>query len=121
MLTNNSSIVFRLDTKDSSVLFLGDLGVEGGNQLMETVPHEMLRCDYVQMAHHGQNGVTKDVYKVISPKCCLWCTPSWLWDNRGPNGYDSGDFKTVIVRGWMSELGVKRHYVTKDGPFIIEI
>lgn len=118
---NNSSIVFRLDTADSSVLFLGDLGVEGGNQLIETVPHEMLRCDYVQMAHHGQQGVTKEVYEIISPKCCLWCTPSWLWDNKGPNGYDSGNFKTVVVRGWMSELEVKRHYVTKDGPFVIEI
>ena len=118
---NNSSIVFRLDTADSSVLFLGDLGIEAGNELIENVPHEMLRCDYVQMAHHGQQGVTRQVYEVISPKCCLWCTPSWLWDNRGPNGYDSGNFKTVVVRGWMSDMGVKQHYVTKDGPFVIEI
>lgn len=118
---NNSSIVFRLDTADSSVIFLGDLGIEGGNQLIETLPPEMLRCDYVQMAHHGQNGVTREVYEAISPKCCLWCTPSWLWDNMGPNGYDSGNFRTVVVRGWMSDLGVKRHYVTKEGPFVIEI
>ncbi len=118
---NNSSIVFRLDTENSSVLFLGDLGVEGGNQLIETVPHELLRCDYVQMAHHGQGGVTREVYEIISPKCCLWCTPSWLWDNMGPKGYDSGNYKTVIVRGWMSDIGVKQHYVTKDGPHVIEI
>ena len=118
---NNTSIVFRLDTPDSSVLFLGDLGVEAGNDLIATVPHEKLRCDYVQMAHHGQQGVTKEVYEIIAPKCCLWCTPSWLWDNMGPNGYDSGNFKTVVVRGWMSEMGVKQHYVTKDGPFVIEI
>lgn len=118
-IINNSSTVFRLDANSKSVLFLGDLGVEGGEQLLNTCPGNLIRCDYVQMAHHGQNGVNKDVYEAISPKCCLWCTPTWLWDNVGPDGYDSGNFKTVIVRGWMSEIGVKKHYVNKDGPFEI--
>jgi hypothetical protein len=39
----------------------------------------------------------------------------------GENGYDTGPFKTVITRGWMSELGIKKHYVDKDGPFAIEL
>ena len=120
-IINNSSTVFRLDANGKSVLFLGDLGVEGGEQLLNTCSGDLIRCDYVQMAHHGQNGVEKDVYKAVSPKCCLWCTPTWLWDNIGSDGYDSGNFKTVIVRGWMSELGVKKHYVNKDGPFEIAL
>ncbi|MBQ2433711.1 MAG: MBL fold metallo-hydrolase [Clostridia bacterium] len=120
-IINNSSTVFRLDAGGKSVLFLGDLGTEGGKQLLNTCSNDLIRCDYVQMAHHGQNGVEKAVYKAISPKCCLWCTPTWLWDNVGPDGYDSGNFKTVIVRGWMSELGVKKHYVNKDGPFAIAL
>jgi hypothetical protein len=41
--------------------------------------------------------------------------------NVGDNGYDTGPFKTVITRGWMSELGIKKHYVDKDGPFAIEL
>lgn len=120
-IINNSTTIFRLDANGKSVLFLGDLGIEGGEQLLDTCPGELIRCDYVQMAHHGQNGVEKDVYIAASPKSCLWCTPTWLWDNIGPDGYDSGNYKTVIVRGWMSELGVKKHYVNKDGPFEIEL
>lgn len=63
------------------------------------------------MAHHGQHGVERTVYETIQPRCCLWCTPTWLWDNIGPDGYDSGEFHTVVVRGWMSEMGVRRHYM----------
>lgn len=106
---NNSSVVFRLDVHGSRVLFLGDLGSEGGAQLLECVSGEELKADFVQMAHHGQHGVERPVYEAIQPRCCLWCTPSWLWDNIGPEGYDSGVFHTIVVRGWMSEMGVRRH------------
>lgn len=116
---NNSSTVFRLDTNGKRIMFLGDLGVEGGIQLMETVPPEELASDYVQMAHHGQNGVDRDVYEAIAPSVCLWNTPTWLWDNIGNDGYDSGQFKTIIVRGWMSEIGVRKHYINSNGPYEI--
>ncbi len=118
---NNSSIVLKLETNNTDVIFLGDLGVEGGRHLLRTVSADRLKSHYCQMAHHGQDAVEKDVYDVIKPECCLWCTPTWLWDNIGDGGYNTGIYQTVIVRGWMDELGVKEHYVMKDGPFIIEL
>lgn len=118
---NNSSTVFRADVNGKRILFLGDLGTEGGRQLLENTPREEIQADYVQMAHHGQNGVEREVYGTVQAVCCLWCTPTWLWDNMGPDGYDSGNFRTVVVRGWMSEIGVRKHYVNKDGPYAIEI
>ena len=118
---NNSSTVFRLDVGNQRVLFLGDLGSEGGLQLLAQTPTEELHADYVQMSHHGQNGVDRAVYEAIAPRCCLWCTPTWLWDNMGPYGYDSGGFNTVVVRGWMSEMGARRHYVNLNGPHAIAL
>ncbi len=118
---NNASTVFRMDVNGKRIMFLGDLGVEGGMQLIETVPASELKSDYVQMAHHGQNGVEKAVYEVIAADVCLWNTPTWLWDNMGENGYDTGCYKTVIVRGWMSELKPKKHYVNMNGPYDIEL
>ena len=118
---NNSSLVLRLDTNGKRILFMGDLTVEGGEEILKNSPPDELKCDYVQMAHHGQGGVEKNVYEVISADYCLWCTPSWLWDNVGENGYDTNIFKTIIVRGWMSEIRAKKHYQNTFGDVIIEI
>jgi len=119
---NNSCTVYRVEVNGKSIIFLGDLGVEGGQQLLDKVDPELLHCDYLQMAHHGQNGVEKPVYQAIKPRFCLWCTPSWLWDNMGQQGYDTGPFKTVVVRGWMSQIrSAEKHYRMIDGTQVIEL
>jgi len=53
---NNSSLVIRVSDARKSVLFTGDLGVEGGEKLLVSPFRERLHADYVQMAHHGQSG-----------------------------------------------------------------
>ena len=119
---NDSSIVFRFEADGKRILFLGDLGPEGGDQLLSDVDHDELKADFVQMAHHGQGCVKKDCYEVIHPTYCLWPTPSWLWDNMGPGGYDTGIFGTVITRGWISSLRcVKKHYVMIHGTQVIDL
>ena len=118
---NNSSICFRIDVAGKSILILGDLGVEGGERLIKMQGKEVLDCDVVQMAHHGQNGVAKSFYEVATPTICLWPTPDWLWDNQPPGkGPDSGPWKTLQTRAWMNELGVTEHYVSKDGLIKLE-
>ncbi|MDO4587245.1 MAG: MBL fold metallo-hydrolase [Planctomycetia bacterium] len=112
---NNSCIVLRLETPKTSILFLGDLGLEAGNRLMKLQPEEKIRCDVLQMAHHGQNGVSREFYELAHPRICLWPTPDWLWDNDAGKGYGTGPWQTLEVRKWMDELGVKEHYVEKDG------
>ena len=121
---NNSSCVFSVTVEGKRILFLGDLGPEGGARLLQRVEPDLLKSDYVQMSHHGQGGVNRDVYEIIRPDYCFWCTPTWLWDNSDGTaaGYDTGKFKTIVTRGWISELGcVKRHYVMKDGTHVIDL
>ena len=112
---NNQSVVFRVQGPNRSVLFLGDLGVEGGRKLLAGPYRNRLRVDCVQMAHHGQNGVGREVYEAVKPEICLWPTPGFLWDNDNGGGVNSGRWKTLEVRAWMDDLGVKEHYVAKDG------
>ena len=91
-------------------------------QLLEDVDHAELKADFVQMAHHGQGCVNRDCYAAIMPTYCLWPTPSWLWDNMGPGGYDTGIFGTVVTRGWISSLRcVKRHYLMTKGTQVIDL
>ena len=77
---NDTSIVLRFHIGEQSVLFLGDLGVNGGRRLLATYG-DQLKSDIVQMAHHGQGGVSKDVYYAIDADVHLWPTPIWVWNN----------------------------------------
>ncbi|MBQ9872866.1 MAG: MBL fold metallo-hydrolase [Thermoguttaceae bacterium] len=112
---NNSSICFRLDVAEKSILILGDLGVEGGDRLVEMQGPEVLKCDFCQMAHHGQNGVRKEFYEIVKPSVCLWPTPRWLWHVDSGKGYGSGPWATLKTRAWMDELEAETHFVMKDG------
>ena len=103
---NNQSIVLRFSDETFSMLFLGDLGEEGGEKLLRSHRNE-LKSDAVQMAHHGQRGVSRAVYEAIHPKYAFWPTPIWLWENwssletRIP---DSGPFETRKTAAWMRDL-----------------
>lgn len=117
---NNSSVVFKINIGGKSILITGDLGKEAGDIVLEKYG-SLLKSDYVEMAHHGQNGVGRSFYEAVLPDVCLWCTPLWLWNNDAGRGYNTHLWKTVEVRGWMEEIGVKRHYVIKDGTAEIMI
>lgn len=118
---NNSSVVLRIDGAKSSVLILGDLGEEGGEEVIKSCLQSLLKADYTQMAHHGQRGVNKAFYEYIQPKKCLWAAPEWLWSNDKGEGFDSGPWLTVRTREWVDELGAKEHLVSKDGTSVFEI
>ena len=124
-LMNDSSLVFTVTTPNKKVLFLGDLGPEGGDVLYEESRH-LLKADIVQMAHHGHMNVGMEVYAAIMPKTCLWCCADWLYNEPEIPHYltDRKELRkmqrermygTAVTRQWMDILGVKNHIVTKDG------
>ncbi len=110
---NNSSLVFKIMSKSKSVLFLGDLGVAGGEKLLSETDSKELQAEYVQMAHHGQNGVGLSFYKTVGADYALWPTPEWLWENQAPGqGPGTGKYQTPVVRSWTeNELNIKQNYV----------
>lgn len=117
---NNSSMVLKMQINDKTLLFLGDSGKESGNKLLQNQKGK-LKADIVQMSHHGQKGVTEEVYKEIKPKICLWATPDWLWNNDLGTGEDTGEWETKQTRNWMEKLGVKQNIIEKDGNQTITI
>lgn len=118
---NNNSVAIMVRIEEQRVFFLGDMGIEEGEAMLCHYQPEDLRADFVEMAHHGQNGVTFEVYRTISPKACLWCAPDWLWRNDAGEGYGTGTWKTLVTRCWMQDLGLKHHFVEKDGIWEIPL
>ncbi len=130
-LMNDSSLVFKVTTPNKSVMFLGDLGPEGGD-LLYRESRDKLKADLVQMAHHGHMNVGMEVYAAIAPEACLWCCADWLYDEPEiPYYLEDAEkmraagrlrmYGTKMTRRWMESLGVKQHYVTKDGTQRIEL
>jgi beta-lactamase superfamily II metal-dependent hydrolase len=117
---NNSSMAIRVWDKKKSILFLADLGLESGDLLLNGPYRKDLDCDYLQMAHHGQRGVSKDFYRTVKFSACLWPTPSWVYNNDAGNGFNTHTLETVEIRELMEELGITRHYISFEGLSKIE-
>ena len=111
---NEHSVIFRMDLGGKSIMFTGDAQVNAGNKtLAQWADSGLMKCDICKMAHHGQDGVDRNFYEAVAPEICLWPTPTWVWDNR------NGNLKTLEVRRWMEELGVKKNYVAWQGSQVI--
>lgn len=117
---NNSNVAYMVSLNGTNTVFLGDLGRVGGNRLMEEHDLSALKCDIVQLSHHGQNGVDYEVYKALRPRVALWATPQWLWDNDNGGGPESGPWLTRQTRNWMVRLGIHSNFCIKDGDQVIE-
>lgn len=121
-LMNNSSLVFKVTGEKKSVMFLGDIGPEAGDYLYRESRH-LLKADIVQMAHHGGFGCGMEIYASIRPEACLWCCREENYEGKKigahtiPENYVSPlrRYLIPVTREWMDILGVKTHYVTKDG------
>lgn len=118
---NNSSVAYRVELNGRRIMFLGDMGVPAGNSFLNEYKDNLneLKAEIVQMAHHGEQGVDRNVYEAIGAHTCLWCCPQWLWDNDKGGGANSGTWKTLEVRGWMRDLKVRTHVVAKDGDQVL--
>ena len=79
-----------------------------------------LDCDYLQMAHHGQQGCDERFYRSIRFRACLWPTPLWVWNNDVGEGFNTAWMKTIDTRRWMDEIGIEEHYPSWQGIVKIE-
>lgn len=112
---NDTGAVLRVRYPRRDVLFLADIEPAAARELMALYTPEQLRCDIVQMAHHGQSGAHREFYEVVRPKIALYTAPDWLWTNH--NG--TGPFRTLETRQWMRELGVVLSCPHCHGDFLL--
>ncbi|MEN8204070.1 MAG: MBL fold metallo-hydrolase [Bacteroidota bacterium] len=111
-IINNASMVIRVWDEDKSMLFLGDLEEEGGDSLLNSQYRNELDCDYIQLSHHGQQGVKMDFYRSVSFTACFWPTPTWLYSNDIGDGFNTGPYKTIETRELIDSLGVEQYFNT---------
>ena len=70
---NNSSMVTRFEIGGQRVTILGDAQATAA-KIMAQMYGETLKSDIVQVAHHGGNGCTTELYELLAPRILIWPT-----------------------------------------------
>ena len=73
---NDSSFVCKMSYSGQGIMWLGDICAAPSEMLCKRYTPDYLKCDFVQMAHHGLNGARWDLYEAIDAKVLLWS----LWN-----------------------------------------
>ena len=76
---NDTSLVMRADFGQRRVLWTGDAMRETADLLCEQYAPEVLRCNVLQVAHHGYWGGSDALYRTVDPEVVLWpCPDFWF-------------------------------------------
>ncbi len=68
---NSLSMVFDAVTNDTRFIWFGDAEREAALRI-KTMYYEDLKCDVMQVAHHGVNGGSLDLYTLCNPKIAFF-------------------------------------------------
>jgi beta-lactamase superfamily II metal-dependent hydrolase len=122
---NPTTVMFKAKFPKREVLFMGDFDKSSEKTYMERFDTSKLRCDIVQMAHHGQGGVSREFYELIEPKYCLYTAPGWLWENNryrceDPETRGKGNFTIMETRLWMAQMNVLRSFHQGEGDWLFK-
>lgn len=112
---NNTSIAYKVDIEDKSMIILGDLGYAGSVKLLSERTPRDLHADILVLAHHGQNGGSEDLYVVIDPRIVIWPTTKKIYENIDNKYPDVDNYKEIF-----SYMNVKKQYVTYDETHILK-
>ncbi len=91
---NDNSLIMKAYVEGQSILFLNDAGSKQSSVLKYKHAEE-IKSDIVQMAHHGQKGVTEAIYELVGAKVRLWPTPLWVWN-------DTTTYEIGTTRQWVN-------------------
>lgn len=64
---NELSVVFMVSSKKRKMLFTGDSTRVGFLKILELFPHDAIKCDFLQLAHHGLDGGDIEFYELAAP------------------------------------------------------
>lgn len=76
-LWNNTSLIFRINIAGQSLMFLGDAQVDS-HTITANMYGSYLKSDLVQVAHHGGEGGTAQIYTLIDAETALFTTSDEL-------------------------------------------
>ena len=102
---NDHSTVLRVECGGQGILFPGDVYYKGSKYLTEHKA-DRLKCDILQVSHHGYRGGTTEMYRAVGAFVALWPTPEYRLEEI---------CKNEPTRYLFYEAGIREHYVSDLG------
>ena len=103
---NDSSFVCKMTYGGQGTLWLGDICSAPSEMLTKRYTKEYLKCDFVNMAHHGLNGARWELYDAVDAKVLLWS----LWEKLAVKQLaDDADLS-------VEHIGIARRLLLKENP-----
>lgn len=107
---NDSSCIVMVEAEDSRVFIPGDASALASRQL-EARYGENLKCDVVQVSHHGHRGLSLKAYELLNPRLAVFPITRIKFDEEYPK---------IEVNRRLIELA-DRYYISSDGTVEIPL
>lgn len=78
---NDSSLVTRMTLGGYTFLWLGDAQKQASDMICRHYTPNELKCDFLQVGHHGYGGGSPELYTAAAPTYLLWPIPDF-WYKR---------------------------------------
>lgn len=92
---NDGSLMFKITKSKESMLFCADVGVTMSDTIIEEYG-DKLKCDYIQMGHHGNGGLSEKFYRMTSPKAAFFDAPDWLMNPKDGSTYTTPQNREIM-------------------------
>ncbi len=116
---NDASTVFRVDIAGKRILFLGDVSTvlqkDSAVKVIYGMYGDELKCDILQVGHHGWGGGSTEIYNAARPDIAFWPIESFNWE-KVCRYATSKQILNMYENGIIREL-----YIAKDGQATVSL
>jgi len=86
---NETSLTMRMTLGNYSTMWLGDLQNVGSKIVMQNYSPEELKCDILQVGHHGYWGGSDALYRAVDPEIAIWPMPEFRYLDMKAEPYNA--------------------------------
>lgn len=101
---NDSGLIIKVANEEETILFCSDVGINMSDKIVAEYGEE-LKCDYIQMGHHGNGGLSEGFYRLAAPGAAFFDAPEWLM-----NPEEGSSYTTPANRQLMESMGAEVYY-----------
>ncbi len=80
---NDTTTVFKVELGGQSIMFLGDAYYKESAVMTSQMDAAVLKSDIVQVSHHGYEGCSEALYKIVNAPVVLWPMPIVGYNSSG--------------------------------------